>query len=632
MISCSKFSTWALGVLLWHHPLWCLPPNKKTETPSQKGNIASKNPKEPSKKAIKERIKEGSMIRTLSEAFQSAYVYNLEIQSAFNTVKQAQEDCFKARADWMPNLDFSMSLSANPTSGYTNSNVGTTNNVIQDAYGTKSNYRSATVNFKLGQNLYNGGATKAKNELYLEAYRATWCDFKNQVQKAFMDILNGFVEMAVKREMYLVNKMREKSLMVLREVARNRALAGDQRLVDVSLANARCISMSIDVNSSKQDFLDQKGKLEMATGGVFSEDMDFPVPLEVDLYSVDSLISMCLQSNPASKKWVHMQRQARCNVNLQGANFLPVMGFDLVGTAGDTYSITENEGFKAYPTRSSTKGFSATVEVRMPIFDGGGRAADYRKVELDYKNVRLNAEAIKRDLMRQCRQALITYQFALQNVVSAREAHKEQAAAFSSAREEYALGATSMVDLLGLEDQYVSSIRNLISALAELVRVSYDLKSLVGELTPDMVHITKKNYDIEAYREAFKMGIYSLGKNQSKTPLYEKSKEDSSVGGSDILRCQLEDPKLPVNSSLKEGIDWYPTEGITLQEHLFTSDEGADSNILQQLLSKQKVDTSVESNKNMDIEALMNSSLDELNRVSDDFIVKPEIPVAAPAA
>ena len=547
-------------------------------------------------------------IATIADAYQMAYMNNLEVQLYFNELKTAQEECFKVRAEWFPNIDVGARVRTNPSKVLQINNVGSVQNVQEEYYSSKNKNRSGELNFTIGQNLYNGGATTAKTQAALEAYRVTWCDFKGRVQNMFIGVLDTFVDMATAREIYSVVKLREKSLGIVREVARNRAMVGDQRMVEVSLANAQCIRMSIDVNNAKQDYLEKKIAIENLTGFPVSEDIEFPVPIAVDLYSVQAFIDLCLKNNPFCQKNLHAERQARCTANIYGAAFLPTVGVSFEGSVSNQDQWQDNSGFaKDNISISSSTGYTAMISASMPIFDGGARAAEYRKAELGCKKTRLESEAQKRDLIGKIKSTMSAYRLALQNVVSAREGLKEQGVAFSAAREEYALGATSLVDLLSLEESYVGAIRSLIQALASLVKLSYQLKSLQGQLTPDMAHVKGKNYDILAYRKAFTLALFSLGDKQSKTSLYNNQKfvgqvslknpqYVDSVGSILLKKTNTDQGGLNIKSALKEAITWYPVEGLAIQEN---SDAVVDD---------RETDVS-----DAELEAVMNKSLDELS-------------------
>ena len=601
----SKILAWAIPSLFLT-PLVIFP-KEKTQQPTNGKKV-------PVLKTAVESKTNG--IATISDAYQMAYVNNLAIQLQFNDLKTSQEECFKVRAEWLPNIDVGARVSANPSEVRNFNNVGSVQNVQEEYYNSKNRNKSASLNFSIAQNLYNGGATKARNQAALESYRATWCEFKGKVQTVFMEVVDAFVDMAAARELYLVVKMREKSLGILREVARNRAIVGDQRMVEVSLANAQCIRMSIEVNSAKQDYLEKKIALENLTGFPVCEDIEFPVPIAVDLYSVQSFIDLCLKNNPFCQKAVHAERYQRCNANIAGAAFLPTVTFSVQGNVSDNDVWQNNAGFEKESTNlSTTTGYTAEINANMNIFDGGARTAEYRKSELACKGSRLQSEAQKRDLIGKIKSAVSAYRLALQNVVSAREGLKEQGVAFSAAREEYALGATSLVDLLSLEEAYVAAIRSLITALTSLVKLSYQLKSLQGQLTPDMVHVKGKNYDILAYRKAFSLALFSLGDKQSKTSLYNNKKfvgqvslknpeYVDSVGSTVLKKTNTGQGFLNIKSALKEAITWYPAEGLAIQQN---SDSVVDD---------RETDVS-----DAELEAVMNKSLDELSLSLDEHSI-----------
>jgi outer membrane protein len=593
----SKILAWTISSLFLT-PLSVFSKAKEQKPPKGKNKTVSKDAAD----------NQTNGVTTITDAYQMAYTNNLEIQLQFNELKTAQEECFRVRAEWFPNINVGASVNSNPSRTLSLNNVGSVQNVQEQYYSSQNKSRSGELNFTIGQNLYNGGATTARNQAALELYRTTWCDFKGKVQNVFTNVLDAFVDMAVAREFYLVVKMREKSLGIVREVARNRAMVGDQRMVEVSLANAQCIRTSIDANNAKQEYMDRKIILENLIGFPVSEDIEFPVPIAVDLYSVQSFIDLCLKNNPLCQRALHAERYARCNANVAGATFLPSVELNVRGSLSDQDQWQDNSGFiRDNIFISSAAGYNASINASMPIFDGGARSADYRKAELVCKKTRLESEAQKRDLIGRIKSTMVAYRLALQNVVSAREGLKEQGVAFSAAREEYSLGATSLVDLLSLEEAYVGAIRSLIQALSSLVKLSYQLKSLQGQLTPDMAHVKGKNYDILAYRKAFSMALFSLGNKQSKTSLYNNKKYVGqvslknpeyidSVGSVLLKKTNTGQGFINMKSALKEAITWYPAEGLAIQEN---SDSVVDD---------RETDVS-----DAELEAVMNKSLDELS-------------------
>jgi hypothetical protein len=256
----------------------------------------------------------------------------------------------------------------------------------------------------------------------------------------------------------------------------------------------------------------------------------------------------------------------------------------------------------------------------MNIFDGGLKAATYRSAELSSKGMRLEQERNARILIVQCRKTVNAYQLALQNVVSAREAYKEQAAAFSSARQEYALGATSMVDLVGLEEQYASSMQQLIETMSTLTKISYELKRLAGQLTPDMLQVRGKKYSIDAYRDDYRLNLFGLGENQSKTSLYDVAEPSDARVGSELLQLfdrtmDQKNMKSGMNDEFMQFFGWYPVGGVAPIVGQEKTQIEKDSKKIKEIV--QGLESSGEENKI--IEKLMAESLG--NNVLDDIMI-----------
>jgi hypothetical protein len=345
--------------------------------------------------------------------------------------------------------------------------------------------------------------------------------------------------------------------------------------------------------------------------------------LEVELFEPETFIQLCLKNNPLAQKFQHLQCAERFGVKIAASSFLPAVNARLEGQFSNTYNHSDNIGFQEYPVITDNQSLSAAIEVSMPIFDGGSRNADYRSAELRLRAVRLDHEKQKRMLITQCRKVANAYQVALQNVVSAREVYKEQASAFAAARQEYALGATSMVDLVGLEEQCAQSMQQLVDTMVALTRNSYELRRLAGKLTPDMMHVGGKKYSIDGYRKAYAIKFLSLGKDQSKTSLYEAGNvSDHSIGSSLLKRLDRKaDPK-GLKSGMKEQFieffGWYPTEGIALLEGEEAEKVEKEDQKIQEILK------SLESKgvREQTIEKLMEESLGK--NILDDIVEKED--------
>jgi hypothetical protein len=177
-----------------------------------------------------------------------------------------------------------------------------------------------------------------------------------------------------------------------------------------------------------------------------------------------------------------------------------------------------------------------------------------------------------------------------------------------------------MVDLVGLEEQYASSMQQLIETMSTLTKISYELKRLAGQLTPDMLQVRGKKYSIDAYRDDYRLNLFGLGENQSKTSLYDVAEPSDARVGSELLQLfdrtmDQKNMKSGMNDEFMQFFGWYPVGGVAPIVGQEKTQIEKDSKKIKEIV--QGLESSGEENKI--IEKLMAESLG--NNVLDDIMI-----------
>jgi len=123
------------------------------------------------------------------------------------------------------------------------------------------------------------------------------------------------------------------------------------------------------------------------------------------------------------------------------------------------------------------------VQVKMPLYAGGGTSAQMRKSE----NEALQAEFSLTDDIRlarlTARQALLTRQSATAQVQAMRQATLSAGKSAAAAHLGYEVGMRNVTDVLDADERVFSAERNLAAAVAQLVFSSLQLQASIGDLT-----------------------------------------------------------------------------------------------------------------------------------------------------
>ena len=178
---------------------------------------------------------------------------------------------------------------------------------------------------------------------------------------------------------------------------------------------------------------------------------------------------------------------------------------------------------------------SAAMNVRWTLYAGGRQRAGCRSAELTAYKERLDQESVKRSMIHRCRSEYLQYQAHRKNLAAAREAYNQSLAALKASNDEYIAGGTSMMDLLGIEQQYTVALFHLMNALSECTISYYECQALMGKMNAHSLGLNVNTFDANKYPKDHSYAFFGLG-NASKQTLFPDGKNSESFPIND--QCQ----------------------------------------------------------------------------------------------
>jgi outer membrane protein TolC len=482
---------------------------------------------------------------SIKDALKLAYNYNVTLVEARNRVNLQSEDVARVRAEWLPTL--SARVSQKFDAGNFNVDMRAPEALTEGAsvrdqgeqlYTNKSlNVINPRASLTLSQNVYSGGETLSKGKRTRSNFDQSIFGVKKTEQDVFLKIVQTYIAAARLYEEWAILKKREKILSQIQNHAALRYELGDHRMVDMALAKARTHKVTIEVNGAYKQFEDARNALRSYTGYYIPWHVSFPDMSGKDLpFSLEQFMQLALENNPLLKEMKAFLAASHAGIGIARAGLKPKV--DVSASLDYRNKInrnrTSNEDWSSF---RKDRGVSRSVDVNFSwnLFTGGRQQSACRSAELDVYGARLKQEEAKRSIVQQCRSFYLKYQTCRKNLASARAAYSQNLAALKASNDEYVAGTTSMMDLLGMEQQYTVAILQLIHALSECALSYYECQALIGKMDASGLGLDVQIFDVKKYQKDHMHALFGLGSASKKT-LFSDGKDSGSFPLHD--KCQ----------------------------------------------------------------------------------------------
>jgi outer membrane protein TolC len=536
--------------------------------------------KKPTSSCIKGACKAQGVF-SIQDALKLGYNYNVNLVGARNQVNLQSEDMVRVRGEWLPTL--SARVSQKFDAGKFNVDLRAPEALTEGApasdrrevlYTNKHvNVINPRASLTLSQNVYSGGETLSKGKKSHSHFEQSIFGVKKTEQSVFLNIVNTYVAAARLYEEWAILKKREKILSQIQNHAALRYELGDHRMADMALAKARTHKVTIEVNGAYRKFEDARNALRSYTGYYIPWRLSFPDMSDRDLpFSLDQFMKLALDNNPILKEMEAFLAASRSGIGIARAGLKPKVD---VSASLDYRNNTDRNRASNQDWSSFRKdrGVSRSVDVNFSwnLFTGGRQQSACRSAELDVYGARLKQEEAKRSIIQQCRSAYLKYQTCRKNLASARAAYSQNLAALKASNDEYVAGSTSMMDLLGIEQQYTIAILQLIHALSECALSYYECQALIGRMDASGLGLDVKLFDVKKYQKDHLHALFGLGSASKKT-LFSDGKDSDSFPLHDQCQDQFMDTGCEncSRSFLDLGIDSF---SLTAQQESKTKKE-----------------------------------------------------------
>ncbi len=448
--------------------------------------------------------------QTLQEALAYAYSNNPTLLTARAQLRATDEGVPQALAGWRP------SVSITSSAGVVDQHSRTAS-LLQEPFGPNAGRQYyQQINNSLAythldrvnmshtvtatQPIYRGGRTvasirRAENQVFGQRARLMATE-----QQVLGDSVNAYVGVIRDQELLRLNVNNEQVLTEQLRATNERFRVGEITRTDVAQAEARLAGAKANRQQAEGNLQTSRATF-MRLVGIAVQRLVAPQPLRQPVRTAEEAAQLAANNNPNVVAALFDESAARDNVDIQTAALLPQVSAQAQGFRTDN-------GTTAH---SRTTGGQATLNVSVPLFQGGAEYAAVRQARQQAQQARGIVDDQRRQAMQQAAQSWATLASARAQVESVRVQIRANEVALDGVQREAIVGSRTTLEVLNAEQELLNARTSLVQALANVVSASYSVAAAVGRLNAIDLTLPVQLYDARAYYAAVRNRWFGLG-------------------------------------------------------------------------------------------------------------------------
>lgn len=373
---------------------------------------------------------------------------------------------------------------------------------IDDSFGVTR--EPVSLGVALTQPLYDGGRTANNVEEAEANVRAGRMNGISAEQELLLNVVRVYI--GVLRAEEAVNLARANVGVISEQLAAANARfqVGEGTRTDVAqaesrlaAARARLTQRTGEANQARQSYLRVVGKLP--------EGLQPPPPLPELPATLPDALAIARAGHPALAAAREQEAAASSAVRASMAGGLPQ-----VTLRGEATRGMDGEGFN-----QGWGNFArATLNLTMPIFDGGRTDGQVRRAQATVDQRRNELHVVSRRVDDDVAQAWETLASARAQIVSTREQIAAAEIAYQGVVEESKVGTRTTIDVLNAEQEVLDARFALLDAQSSEYVAAYRLLSAIGRLTTRHLGLGVEPYDPNVNYEASANRLWGYDKTE----------------------------------------------------------------------------------------------------------------------
>jgi len=423
----------------------------------------------------------------LNTALIQAYHNNPQLNAQRAATRAVDENVGIALGGYRPRVTATGSLIEQHLESLTKNPPGNTCNNPAAPVRNCGNATIGSYGITATQTLYNGFQTgnrtrQAESQVFAarETLRSTEQTVLLNAVTAYMNLLRDSAILELQRSNVTVLET------TLRQT-RDRFNVGEVTRTDVAQAESRLAAGRSSLLTAESNYITSRAAYRQVIG---VEPGRLVAAMPVDRLSPRNLAGALARGrteHPSITAATYNVDVAAYQVKIAEGALYPTL--TLQGAASKTHGSTNNF------TTASTFVASATAQLSVPIYQGGGEYATIRQAKETLGQRRLDLDTARDQVQATVTQAWGQLQAAKAQIESTQAQVAAAEIALNGVREEARVGQRTTLDVLNAQQDLVNARVSLVTAQRDRVVASYTVLAAVGSLSPQVLGLGIAPYD-----------------------------------------------------------------------------------------------------------------------------------------
>ena len=449
---------------------------------------------------------------TLADALSVAYETNPQLTGERAHLRSTDENVPAALAGWRPTIAVSGSYGYAAGRLDQDAGPGTTNILGQTQPGVatsvKDNRHVSSVQATVTQYLYRGGRTSATtheavNNVYAERARLI-----AEEEQVFSDTVNAYVTVVEDQQLLQLQRANEQVLGDELKAINDRFRVGELTRTDVAQAEAALAQAIATRQTAEGSLQTARATFVREVGVEPPNDLTDPQPLRLPVKNEREAQELATANNPTVIAAQFNAAQMRDAVDVAFSSLGPTLSLQ---GSGFQQNGTQQAGLSTY-------GAMATINLSLPIYQGGQEYAAVRQARQNYLQAIRETQDAQRAAREQAVQSWETLVAARASIDSSRVAVRSSEIALEGVEREALVGSATTQNVLIQQQALLSAQITLVQNVTSLVNASYTVASAIGRLTARDMGLSVPLYDETAYYNAVRDRLWGTGDHAVNQP------------------------------------------------------------------------------------------------------------------
>jgi TolC family type I secretion outer membrane protein len=429
-----------------------------------------------------------AVAQTLEDSLATAYVTNPNLLAARAELRSVNEGVPQELSNWRPRVTVNGSAGAQRVER------------DGDDQSDTENTEPREVELSVTQSLYRGGRTQAgtrRAESEVRSQRARLTAIEQQV---LLDAVAAYIDVWRDQSVLELTLKNEQVIRRQLEASQDRFTVGEITRTDVAQSEARLALATAERIRADGELASSRAVYQQVIG-VYPGILKQPPVLGGLPDQEKEVVDAALDQNPDVVSAEFAERAARHQVRQSVGELLPEVS--LVGEAARREETSVEN--------LDTDEYRILAQVNIPLYQQGLVSSQVREDKQVANQRRLEVDSARRFAEQDAIRAWEALQTARAQISSFQAGIEANTIALEGVRQENAVGARTILDILDAENELLDSEVSLVRAQRDELVASYAVLAAMGILTARNLRLPVEFYDPEKDYDAVRNKWFGLG-------------------------------------------------------------------------------------------------------------------------